>query len=78
MISFNRPCLTGNESQYLLESIKSDKISGDGLFTKKCHIWFENNLECKKVLLTTSCTHALEITAMLINIQPGDEVIMPS
>lgn len=78
MIPFNKPPLTGNEEQYVLESMKSSKISGDGEFTKRCHAWFEQKLGCKKALLTTSCTHALEMAAILINIQEGDEVIMPS
>ena len=78
MINFNEPCFTGNEEKYILQSIKSHKISGDGEFTKKCHKWFEDKLQCKKALLTPSCTHALEMAAMLIDIQPGDEVIMPS
>jgi dTDP-4-amino-4,6-dideoxygalactose transaminase len=78
MIPFNKPPLTGNEERYVLESIKSGKISGDGEFTKKCHEWFEEKLACKKALLTTSCTHALEMAAILINIKEGDEVIMPS
>lgn len=78
MISFNKPPYTGNEEKYILESIKSSKISGDGYFTKKCHAWFENKLQCKKVLLTTSCTHALEMAAILLDIKEGDEVIMPS
>lgn len=78
MISFNKPPFTGNEEEYILESMKSQKISGDGDFTKKCHRWFEEKLGCKKALLTTSCTHALEMAAILIDIQPGDEVIMPS
>lgn len=78
MIPFNKPPLTGNEEQYVLESMKSSKISGDGEFTKKCHLWFEEKLNCKKVLLTTSCTHALEMAAILLDIKDGDEVIMPS
>ena len=78
MIPFNKPPFTGNEETYVLESMKSNKISGDGEFTKKCHMWFEEKLNCKKVLLTTSCTHALEMAAILIDIQNGDEVIMPS
>jgi dTDP-4-amino-4,6-dideoxygalactose transaminase len=78
MINFNEPCLTGNEEQYILESIKSHKISGDGNFTNRCHEWFEEKLQCKKALLTTSCTHALEMTAILLDIKEGDEVIMPS
>ena len=78
MIPFNKPPLTGNEEQYILESIRNPKMSGDGPFTQKCHQWFEDKLKCKKALLTPSCTHALEMTAILIDIQPGDEVIMPS
>ncbi|WP_428026095.1 dTDP-4-amino-4,6-dideoxygalactose transaminase [Arcobacter sp.] len=78
MVPFNKPPFTGNEEKYILESIKSSKISGDGEFTKKCHQWFEENLNCPKALLTTSCTHALEMTAILIDIKEGDEVIMPS
>ena len=78
MIPFNKPPFTGNEEKYILESIKSNKISGDGPFTKKCTDWFEKKLECKKVLLTTSCTHALEMAAILLDIKEGDEVIMPS
>ena len=78
MIPFNKPPLTGNEEQYVLEAMKSSKISGDGEFTKRCHRWFEETTGCKKALLTTSCTHALEMAAILIGIEPGDEVIMPS
>ena len=77
-IPFNKPPYTGNEEKYVIESMKSSKISGDGDFTKKCHKWFEEKLECKKVLLTTSCTHALEMAAILLDIKEGDEVIMPS
>ena len=78
MIPFNKPPLTGNEEQYILESIRNPKMSGDGPFTQKCHQWFEDKLKCKKALLTPSCTHALEMAAILRDIQPGDEVIMPS
>lgn len=78
MIPFNKPPYTGNEEKYVLESMRSSKISGDGEFTKKCHTWFEEKLQCKKALLTTSCTHALEMAAILLDIQEGDEVIMPS
>jgi len=78
MIPFNNPCVSGNEINYIAQSIVSGKISGDGEFTKKCHRWFEAKLGCEKALLTTSCTHALEMAAILINIQPGDEIIMPS
>lgn len=78
MIPFNKPPLTGNEERYVLESIRSNKISGDGEFTKRCSKWFEVKLKCKKALLTTSCTHALEMAAILLDIKEGDEVIMPS
>lgn len=78
MIPFNKPPYTGNEKKYVLESMKNNKISGDGEFTKKCQKWFEEKLHCKKVLLTTSCTHALEMAAILLDIKEGDEVIMPS
>jgi len=78
MINFNEPCKTGDEQKYILEALNSHKISGDGIFTEKCHGWFEKKLQCKKVLLTPSCTHALEMTAILLDIKEGDEVIMPS
>jgi dTDP-4-amino-4,6-dideoxygalactose transaminase len=78
VIPFNKPPLTGNEEKYVLESMKSRKISGDGEFTTRCHKWFEEKFECKKVLLTTSCTHALEMAAILLDIEKGDEVIMSS
>ncbi len=77
-IPFNKPPLTGNEEKYVLESIRSPKISGDGKFAKQCHEWFEKKLGCKKALLTTSCTHALEMAAILCDIQKDDEIIMPS
>lgn len=78
MIVFNKPHLSGKEIEYIQQSIASGKISGDGMFTKKCHEYFEKNYGFKKCLLTTSCTDALEMAAILINLQPGDEVIMPS
>ena len=78
MIIFNKPPYTGNEDQYVLQAMRSDKMSGDGPFTQRCHTWFESNLPCKKALLTPSCTAALEMAAILVDIQPGDEVIMPS
>jgi len=78
MIMFNHAPFTGNEEKYILESIRSSKISGDGEFTYRCHQWLEKQLQCKKVLLTTSCTHALEMSAILLDIQEGDEIIMPS
>lgn len=78
MIPFNRPPHTGNEDQYVLAAMRSDKISGDGDYAHKCQQWFEQQLGCKKTFLTPSCTQALEMAALLIDIQPGDEVIMPS
>jgi len=78
VIYFSKACYIGNEETYVLESIKSNKISGDGEFTKRCETWFEEKLECKKTLLTTSCTHALEMAAILLDIKEGDEIIMPS
>lgn len=78
LIHFNRPPVTGNENKFITEALSNNKISGDGPFTKKCHQWFENKLLCKKTLLTTSCTHALEMAALLLDIKDGDEVIMPS
>lgn len=77
-IPFNKPLFLGNEKKYLMECIKNSKISGDGNFTKKCHTWFEERTSTKKALLTTSCTHALEMAAILLDIKEGDEVIMPS
>jgi dTDP-4-amino-4,6-dideoxygalactose transaminase len=77
-IPFNKPCYTGNEDKYVLDSMRSLHISGNGPYTQKCEEWFENRLKCKRALLTSSCTHALEMAAILIDIKPGDEVIMPS
>ncbi|NBV51696.1 dTDP-4-amino-4,6-dideoxygalactose transaminase, partial [bacterium] len=77
-IPFNRPSLTGKETNYIFDAIKRDHASGDGFYTKQCHAFFEEHLSTKKALLTTSCTHALEMAAILLNIQPGDEVIVPS
>lgn len=78
MIPFNLPTYTGKEDQYVISSMRSNKISGDGNYGLMCHKWFEDYLNCEKVLLTPSCTHALEMAAILVDIQPGDEVIMPS
>jgi dTDP-4-amino-4,6-dideoxygalactose transaminase len=78
LIPFNKPYLTGKEVHYIYQAVQSGKISGDGMFTKKCHDFFEQRYGFKKCLLTSSCTDALEMAAILINIQPGDEVIMPS
>ncbi len=77
-IPFNKPYLSGRETEYIAQSVNSGKISGDGQFTKKCHKYFEERYGFQKCLLTTSCTDALEMAAILINIQPGDEVIIPS
>lgn len=78
MINFNKPPYTGNEEQHVLSAMRSDKISGDGKYTQLCHQWFDERLGCVKSLLTPNCTQALEMAAILIDIQPGDEVIMPS
>lgn len=75
---FNKPYLTGKEVHYIYQAVSSGKISGDGLFTKKCHDFFEKRYGFKKCLLTSSCTDALEMAAILLNLKPGDEVIMPS
>lgn len=77
-IPFNRPSFQGKERQYLLEAADSGHWAGDGPFTKKCHRVFEEIQGVHKVLLTTSCTHALEMSALLLDIEPGDEVIVPS
>ena len=77
-IGFNKPYLTGKETEYILESVRSRKISGDGLFTKKCNELLESRYGFRKVLLTTSCTDALEMAAILIDISQGDEVIAPA
>jgi dTDP-4-amino-4,6-dideoxygalactose transaminase len=78
LIPFNIPTITGNEINYINLAIKNQRFSGGGMYTKKCEKWFEEEMKCKKVLLVPSCTHALEMAAILINIQEGDEVIMPS
>jgi dTDP-4-amino-4,6-dideoxygalactose transaminase len=76
-VDFNRPVVMGNEFAYMKQAVENGHISGDGPFTKKCHAFFEKELEVQKALLTTSCTHALEMAAILLDIQPGDEVIIP-
>ena len=78
MIPFNKPYNSGLETKYILDAIATGKISGNGIFTKKCQHFFVNNLKSKNTLLTTSCTDALEMSAILANIQLGDEVIMPT
>ena len=77
-IPFNRPTLTGKEFDYIRQSIDSGQVSGDGTFTSRCHQLLQSELDVASVLLTTSCTHALEMSALLLNIKPGDEVIIPS
>jgi dTDP-4-amino-4,6-dideoxygalactose transaminase len=78
MIQFNKPYLSGKELEYIKDAVESGKISGDGIYTKKCHDFFQDNFGFKKCLLTTSCTDALEMASLLINIKKGDEVIIPS
>jgi dTDP-4-amino-4,6-dideoxygalactose transaminase len=77
-IPFNRPCLTGNEYEYIAQAIANGHASGDGPFTRKCHELLEKELGVPRVLLTTSCTHALEMAALLLDCGPADEVIMPA
>lgn len=77
-IPFNKPYLTGKEMHYVYQAIYSGKISGNGMYTQKCHKFFEEKFGFRKVLLTTSCTDALEMCAILADINPGDEVIIPS
>lgn len=76
--NFNVPPYVGKEAEYIARAVKNQKICGDGEFTKKCNRWIEEKTGTKKCLLTTSCTHATELAALLLNIKPGDEVIMPS
>ena len=78
MIPFNVPPYVGTELKYVKQAVENHKICGDGPFTKKCHTWLEENLPCQKALLTTSGTTALEMAAILCDLQPGDEVILPS
>lgn len=78
MIPFNKPYITGKEAHYLYQAVYSGHISGNGMYTKKCQHLFEERWGFKKTLLTTSCTDALEMCALLLDIQPGDEVIVPS
>ena len=78
MINFNVPPYTGKEMEYMKQAVEAQKICGDGQFTKKCNQWMEEKTGTRKALLTTSCTHATELAALLAKVQPGDEVIMPS
>ncbi len=77
-VPFNRPFLTGKELVYLQQALQSRHLSGDGAFTKKCNAWLEENTKAHKALLTHSCTAALEMAALLMDLKPGDEVILPS
>lgn len=78
MINFNVPPYTGKEMDYIKQAVENQKICGDGEFTKKCNEWIEEKTGTKKCLLTTSCTHAMELAALLADIKEGDEIIMPS
>ena len=75
MINFNQPHLTGKEAHYMYEAVSTAKLSGNGVFTKRCQAWFERRYGFRKALLTTSGTDALEMCAMLCELKPGDEVI---
>ena len=77
-IPFNRATLTGTELRYITEAVERGHLSGDGHFTRRCSEIIEREVGAKKVLLTTSCTHALEMCALLLDLAPGDEVIVPS
>lgn len=78
MIPFNKPYMTGKEAEYICQAVESGHVSGNGMFTKKCQMFFEERYGFKKCLLTTSCTDALEMAALLTGVGPGDEVIVPS
>src|ERR1700728_4093294 len=78
LVPFNKPGLTGYELRYVADAITLGHCAGDGSYTRRCHAMLEETLGAARVLLTTSCTHALEMAALLLNIQPGDEVIVPS
>lgn len=78
MIPFNKPFLTGKEAHYMYQAVYTGKLSGNGVFTKKCQVFFETRYGFKKCLMTTSCTDALEMAAILCDVKPGDEVIVPS
>ena len=78
MIAFNVPPYVGTEIEYIKKAVNNHKICGDGEFTKKCNEWVEKKTNTQKALLTPSCTHALEMAALLLGIKSGDEIIMPS
>ena len=77
-IPFNRPYMTGKELWYVSQAHANGHLAGDGSFTRKCNSWLESHIGCSKALLTHSCTAALELAAILCELEPGDEVIMPS
>ena len=77
-LPFNRPYVTGRELDYIREAVSNAHLSGDGIFTRRCHAWLEREIGCHKALLTHSCTGALEMAALLADVRPGDEVVMPS
>ena len=77
-VPFNKPFMTGKELYYIAEANFGNMLAGDGPFTKRCHQWLEQRTGCAKALLTHSCTAALEMAALLLDIKPGDEIIMPS
>ena len=78
MIGFNKPHITGKEFEYIADAVNSKKLSGNGKYTQLCQNFFQQRYNFQKCLLTSSCTDALEMAAILLDIQPGDEVIMPS
>ena len=78
MIPFNRPHLTGREFTYIQEAVAAGQLAGNGRFTERCHRWLERELSAPRALLTHSATAALEMAALLLDVRPGDEVIMPS
>jgi len=78
MIPFNRPFMTGDETRYIMEAHANGQLAGNGPFTRRCHSWLKKETGCRKALLTHSCTAALEMAALLLDLKPGDEVIMPS
>ena len=77
-IPFNKPYMNGKELEYIAQAYATGHLSGNGMFTKKCQKWLEDRIGCKKAFLTHSCTAALEMAAILADIEPGDEIIMPS
>lgn len=78
MLPFNRPAIVGHEKTMIGDALQRDSLSGDGFYSRKCEDWFEKTLGCQKAFLTPSCTHSLEMAALLLDLGEGDEVIMPS